>query len=255
MPTEAHKKGAHEAVSSSGGKHASEPGGGTGFEAALFGIGVVAAVLLIGVLAVAVADTSAGLEPGAQAPDFTLETFEGDRISLSELRGKVVVVNFWASWCETCDQEAADLEAIWREYRGRGVVFLGIDYTDTRSAALEYLDRFGITYPNGPDKADMISRRYRLSGVPETVVVDTAGRLVPLRTTGSTAVGLAKLTGPITVDGPFTPDDLRVLLEQLIETEPEGQAEQSEGAAASHVTDRRPESEADQPMASDQADA
>jgi cytochrome c biogenesis protein CcmG/thiol:disulfide interchange protein DsbE len=115
---------------------------------------------------------------GEIAPDFTLTTFEGRVISLSELRGKVVVINFWASWCKPCEQEAAALENTWRHYKDRGdVAFLGVDYVDTETAAKAYLLRLDITYPNGPDLGTRISQAYRIKGVPETYVIDKTGTL------------------------------------------------------------------------------
>lgn len=113
-----------------------------------------------------------------KAPNFSLTTFGGQKFSLDELKGKVVVVNFWASWCLTCKDEAADLEAAWRFYQPRGdVVFLGVDWTDTESAAKEYMESFDITYPNGPDLGTRISQFYRITGVPETYVIDKNGIL------------------------------------------------------------------------------
>lgn len=116
---------------------------------------------------------------GQKAPNFTLTTFEGQQITLESLRGKVVVLNFWASWCKPCEQEAADLEAAWRDYQPRGdVVFLGVDWTDTETAAFGYLQKFDITYPNGPDLGTRISQSYRTTGVPETYIIDQEGILV-----------------------------------------------------------------------------
>ena len=113
-----------------------------------------------------------------QVPDFTLTTFEGENIKLSDLSGKVVVLNFWASWCKPCEEEAADLEAAWRYYQPRGdVVFLGIDYVDTEPEAKAYLEKFDITYPNGPDLGTRISQAFRIAGVPETYTIDREGVL------------------------------------------------------------------------------
>jgi cytochrome c biogenesis protein CcmG, thiol:disulfide interchange protein DsbE len=178
---------------------------------AVVAVGVVA---LLGAFALQLRRPTTGPVIGRTAPDFTLATFDGDRVSLSALRGQVVVLNFWASWCITCANEAADLEAIARDYRDRGVTVLGVGYTDTRAAALAYLDRHGVTYPNAPDRGGVVSQRYRLDGVPETVVIDRSGRVVALPLRGQ-AVAVAKLQAPIVPGGAFTPDDLRALLDRL----------------------------------------
>ena len=124
------------------------------------------------------------VQPGEVIPDFSLTLFEGytyqdkTQVQFSELRGKVVVINFWASWCKPCEQEAADLEAAWRHYQPTGeVVFLGIDYVDTEPEARGYLTKFDITYPNGPDLATKISQFFRIKGVPETYFIDRNGVL------------------------------------------------------------------------------
>jgi len=115
---------------------------------------------------------------GEIVPDFILTTFDGEQIQSEDLLGQVIVVNFWASWCKPCEQEAADLETAWRFYQSRGdVVFLGVDYVDTETPALAYLEKFDITYPNGPDLRTRISQAYRISGVPETYFIDRSGRL------------------------------------------------------------------------------
>jgi cytochrome c biogenesis protein CcmG/thiol:disulfide interchange protein DsbE len=111
------------------------------------------------------------------APDFSLTTFEGETITLSDLRGQVVIINFWASWCPPCRDEAAYLEATWRKYQNQGVVFIGVDYVDTEPKALAYLEEFDITYPNGPDVGQRIAQAYHIKGVPETFYVDKAGQL------------------------------------------------------------------------------
>jgi cytochrome c biogenesis protein CcmG/thiol:disulfide interchange protein DsbE len=112
------------------------------------------------------------------APDFTLRTFDGELFSLAEQRGKVVIVNFWASWCVPCREEAPILQEVWERYRGRGVVMVGVDYLDVERDALAFIDEFGITYPNGLDMGKTISKRYRIKGVPETFIVDQEGNIV-----------------------------------------------------------------------------
>jgi cytochrome c biogenesis protein CcmG/thiol:disulfide interchange protein DsbE len=94
------------------------------------------------------------------------------------MRGKVVVINFWASWCKPCEQEAAELQAAWEIYQPTGqVVFLGVDYVDTEPEARVYLQKYGITYPNGPDMGTRVSQLFRTTGVPETYFLDKNGVL------------------------------------------------------------------------------
>jgi cytochrome c biogenesis protein CcmG/thiol:disulfide interchange protein DsbE len=129
---------------------------------------------LLGLLAMGLIRTQRGpITVGDRVPNFTLTTFDGQTIQLEDLQGKVVVLNFWASWCKPCEQEAADLETAWRMYQPGGeVVFLGVDYVDTEPEALGYLEKFEITYPNGPDLGTRISQAFRIRGVPETYFID-----------------------------------------------------------------------------------
>ena len=140
--------------------------------------GALAALLLV--IAIGLNRSQQGqVSVGQQAPDFTLTSFNGESYHLESLRGKVVLVNFWASWCESCKPEAADLENAWRRYQTRDdVIFLGVDYVDTERDAKAYLEAFDITYPNGPDKGTKISQAYRVQGVPETFIIDKSGQIV-----------------------------------------------------------------------------
>jgi cytochrome c biogenesis protein CcmG/thiol:disulfide interchange protein DsbE len=137
-------------------------------------------VALLVFLAIALRRSQQGTsQPGDQIRDFTVTLFTGyefneqSQVRLSDLHGKVVMINFWASWCKPCEQEAADLRTAWAYYKPRGgVVFLGVDYVDTEPEARAYLKKFDITYPNGPDLGTRVSQLFRIKGVPETYFID-----------------------------------------------------------------------------------
>lgn len=134
---------------------------------------------LLWLVAIQLANSQRGVvRRGELAPELTLTTFAGEEISSQDLAGKVVVINIWASWCKPCEQEAEALQAAWELYEGRGdVVFLGVDYVDTEDEALAYLERFAITYPNGPDLQSRIYYAFRARGVPETFIINKLGEV------------------------------------------------------------------------------
>ena len=141
------------------------------------GVAVLLVVGLIALLGWGVVKAANGPRDSGMAPDFTLTGFDGRMATLSQLQGQVVIINFWASWCPPCREEAAYLERTWRKYQGKGVVFIGVDWVDTEKEALAYLKEFDITYLNGPDLGTRIAQPYRIQGVPETFYVDKTGRL------------------------------------------------------------------------------
>ena len=123
---------------------------------------------------------------GGPAPLFSLKRIDGQgTLGLASLRGKPVVLNFWASWCVPCKGEAKTLERAWNRYRARGVVFLGVDYHDVTSDARTFLSHHDVTYPTVQDGSGMVADRYGVTAVPETYFIDRRGRLVGAHIVGT----------------------------------------------------------------------
>ena len=122
---------------------------------------------------------------GEPARDFTVETFDGRRLSLGQFRGRPVVLNFFASWCLSCRDEAAVLERGWQTYGPHGAVFIGVAVSDRREDSIAFVRRYGKTYLLGPDADGSIALDYGLFGVPETVFIAPDGTIVD------------KITGPV----------------------------------------------------------
>jgi cytochrome c biogenesis protein CcmG, thiol:disulfide interchange protein DsbE len=165
---------------------------------AIVGVGLFIALLAYG-LSVKAPDDSIDqrLADGrtAAAPGFSLELLESGRlprrlapvmdraasdgkVSLEELRGTPVVLNFWASWCSPCREEAGVLEKGWQSWGSRGVLFLGIDMQDLRGDAREFLRELGVTYPSVRDPGKDVATDYGATGIPETFFVSRGGRVV-----------------------------------------------------------------------------
>jgi thiol-disulfide isomerase/thioredoxin len=115
------------------------------------------------------------------APDFSGTTLTGSRLSFSSYRGKVVVLNFWGSWCVPCRAEASTLAAVAALYRSSGVAFLGVDVRDTTASALAFTRSFGITYPSVTDPSSAITLDFTsvmpIAGTPTTLVIDRTGHI------------------------------------------------------------------------------
>ncbi len=167
-----------------------------------FGIVVVTAALLVvitrplgtvdgGVLpnplptAFLIGEPQVGLRPGDRAPEFevilddgttvTLQGLDGLPIRLADLRGKVVWVNFWATWCPPCQFETPILRETWEAYRDRGFVLVAINVQETTEAAAGYADRYGLTYPIGADVTGRIFHAYRVFALPTQFIIDADG--------------------------------------------------------------------------------
>jgi cytochrome c biogenesis protein CcmG/thiol:disulfide interchange protein DsbE len=116
---------------------------------------------------------------GRMAPPFDLQLFTGGHLTSAELRGKLVVLNFWASWCvPACTDEAPSLQTIWEAYRNKGVTVVGVNIQDREAPARAFIQHFGQTFPSGMDPRGEISIDYGVYGVPETYIIDPQGRTV-----------------------------------------------------------------------------
>lgn len=116
---------------------------------------------------------------GRPAPSFTVPQFAGGVLDTTTLRGRVLVVNFWASWCyPACYEEAPRLQRVSDRFKDRGVVVIGVNIQDQERPAREFIRQFGQTFPNGMDRTGRISIDFGVYGVPETFIVDQDGRIV-----------------------------------------------------------------------------
>jgi cytochrome c biogenesis protein CcmG/thiol:disulfide interchange protein DsbE len=156
----------------------------------IFGLAATSLVLLALIVVLVVrlqqanqAISSAPTYPlvGHAAPDFTAPVWngaQGQTVHLAALKGKPVVLNFWASWCAPCVEEMPRLQAGYDKYRASGVVFIGLAFNDTQANGQPFLEKYKITYPAGPDGDGKTSIAYGVTGVPETVFIARDGRVV-----------------------------------------------------------------------------
>lgn len=153
-----------------------------------------AVVVVLGLLGLLIWDVAHGKSGGVAAkvdkgrtvtaPDLRLPAFDGGKFALAGHRGQVVVVNFWASWCTECKVEAKTLHDAAERWRGKDVVFVGVDTKDLRSAARGYMARFHVNYPVVRDIDASESDRWGVTGYPETFFVDRQGRVIPPHVNG-----------------------------------------------------------------------
>ena len=135
--------------------------------------------------------TRATKESG-KAFDFEIETFDGETLRLSDLEGKVVVLNFWASWCPPCRWEMPFFEEMHQEYKDQGVVFLGVAISDTLENARGFAESTGVTYPIGLDTTNEISRDYNVVSLPTTFFIGREGN-IERRLTSAANEGVLKV--------------------------------------------------------------
>ncbi len=119
--------------------------------------------------------TSEGITEGHRAPDFRLEALDGSQVSLREHEGQVVLINFWATWCEPCRVEIPDLEAVYQARRDDGFAVLGVNSQETRGAVEPFVTSMGVSYPILMDESGRVAKTYRPVGLPMSVLVDQEG--------------------------------------------------------------------------------
>src|SRR5216110_411403 len=133
---------------------------------------VVAAALAMGATL-----ESGAVAPATAAPDFTLRTMGGPNLRLQEQRGRVVLINFWATWCGPCRQEMPHLNRLYEKYRASGFVLLGVNVDDDKRNAVDVAAKLGLKFPVLLDTDKKVSRLYELSTMPSTVLIDRDGRV------------------------------------------------------------------------------
>ena len=150
-------------------------------------IGLTITLVVLGIFwtflsRVPVSATTDGAPPpspreGFSAPDFSLELLGGGQVTLSELRGKVVLVNLWASWCLPCRAEMPAIERVYRSYKDLGLVVLGVNTTnqDSESAAASFVQEMGLSFPIPLDRSGAVSASYNLRGLPSSYFIDRQG--------------------------------------------------------------------------------
>jgi len=116
-------------------------------------------------------------EVSGPAPDFTLASASGKNIKLSELRGEVVMVNFWASWCGPCREELPLLDTLYQQYRDYGFTLLGVNVDENRAAADKLLQQIPVSFPVLYDPSSAVSELYKVDAMPSTILIDRDGNL------------------------------------------------------------------------------
>ena len=135
------------------------------------------ALLLWATLLAGSSAAGAAVQPAAAAPDFTLRSMDGPNLRLAEQRGRVVMVNFWATWCGPCRQEMPHLNKLYDKYRDSGFVLLGVNIDDNVRTATDLAAKLGLRFPVLLDTDKTVTRLYDMGSMPATVLIDREGKV------------------------------------------------------------------------------
>jgi peroxiredoxin len=116
-----------------------------------------------------------GPSAGSMAPDFALETLDGQTVSLADLRGQVALINFWATWCPPCREEMPAIQNVYDRYRDHGFTVLAVNLLETNAEVVAFAEELDLTFPILMDRQGQVFERYRVRGLPTTFFVDRAG--------------------------------------------------------------------------------
>lgn len=144
----------------------------------IFALGVLAFILFgVGVIAIQLRKQQEIQPQTGLAPDFELALYGGGHFKLSEQKGKVVLLNFWGSWCGPCRVEAPELQELWERYQDDDFIIIGVDWLDSESNGLAFIEEFGLSYPNGADIEERVAKAYHIQGAPENFLIDKEGNI------------------------------------------------------------------------------
>ena len=141
-------------------------------------IGTLVLVAALGMIWAADRGVSGPVGRGGDAPDFELARLSGDRIALSDYRGRVVLVNFWATWCKPCEDEMPSMERLYQALSPAGFELVAVSVDETPEEVARFRDRLGVSFPIALDPGQEVSRRYQTQGFPESLLIDADGRIV-----------------------------------------------------------------------------
>ena len=146
---------------------------------------IIIALALVGIIGYTFYQQQQGTVTEGPAPAFEVVAWDfdglampGETLNLESLSGKTVVINFWASWCIPCQEEAPYFERTWQDYRDQDVVFIGVNTDDTDVTAREYIQKYGLTYPHGPDRGERMEESFGFTGIPETFIINADGEIM-----------------------------------------------------------------------------